>query len=193
MTESDNSSSIPMVPIWLGFSCMIAGVLAIGAPFVAGATATYLVAMLLFLSGVVELFGAFHANSFQKGLLAFLSGGLSLLGGGLMFAHPLMGMGVLTLLLGIYFFMDGLGKSLLAFRVKPQAGWGVVLFGGLVTLLLGILILSKWPLSGVWAIGTLLGVNMLTSGLTMVTLTKGLKMLEKEAQAHRADAATPVN
>jgi len=81
---------------------------------------------------------------------------------------------------------------MLSFNLKPQPGWGVVLFGGIVTLLLGILILSKWPLSGVWAIGTLVGINMVTSGMTIVMLSQGLKALEQQVEADLAEQAKPV-
>ncbi len=187
MSPEEQPPVIPNVPTWMGLLCMIAGFLAIGAPFVAGATATLIVASLLCLSGVGEIIGAVKSD--KKGILTLISGVLSLVGGALIFSRPLMGMGILTLMIGIYFWMDGFGKIMLSLKLKPQSGWGVILFGGMVTLLLGILILSKWPLSGVWAIGTLVGINMVTSGMTIVMLSQGLKVLGQQVEAMEANLA----
>jgi len=99
MSAAPQTPVIPQIPTWMGLLCMILGFLAIGAPFVAGATATLIVASLLCLSGVGEIVGALKSD--KKGMLTLISGILSLLGGALIFARPLMGMGILTLMIGI--------------------------------------------------------------------------------------------
>ena len=59
---------------------------------------------------------------------------------------------------------------IVAFNVKPQPGWGWMTFNGIVTIMLGWMILKGWPVSGVWAIGILVGVRLLFAGITMLTL-----------------------
>jgi uncharacterized membrane protein HdeD (DUF308 family) len=59
---------------------------------------------------------------------------------------------------------------MLSFQLKPIKGWGWMLFNGLVTLLLGGLIWSQWPISGVWAIGTLLGIHLIFDGWSEIAV-----------------------
>jgi uncharacterized membrane protein HdeD (DUF308 family) len=62
-----------------------------------------------------------------------------------------------------------------AFRYRPAAGWGWLLLSGVLSLLLAWLIWAQWPLSGWWAIGVLVGVNLLGTGAALVTLASALK------------------
>ena len=163
--------------ILLGVLCIIAGFLAIVSPFVAGTATTVFVGCLILASGILELFGVFRAENWKAGSLAFLSGGLSILCGAILLARPLFGLSVLTMLLVVYFLVDGIGKIFLAFKIKPESGWGWVLFGGIITTLLALLIWRQWPLSGLWAIGTLVGINILFSGWTMVAVGLAAKNL----------------
>jgi uncharacterized membrane protein HdeD (DUF308 family) len=57
-----------------------------------------------------------------------------------------------------------------AFQMRPVDGWGWFLFDGIVTLLLGILILDRWPSSSLWAIGTLVGVAVLVGGISRIMI-----------------------
>ena len=87
-----------------------------------------------------------------------------------MVVQPGMALASLTLVLAIYFLVDGLVMLFAAFSVKPARGWGWLLFNGIITLLLGLLIFGQWPLSGAWAIGILVGVRLLFAGMTMIAL-----------------------
>lgn len=167
----------------LGVLLLIAGIAAISCPLMAGTMATVLIGTVMLVGGIFELIGAMHAGGWKAGLVGFLSGALSLLAGGAILARPLLGLSVLTLVLAIYFLIDGVGKIMLALKVKPRPAWGVVLFGGIVTLLLGLMIWRRWPLSGVWAVGTLIGVNMLMSGMNMIALGSFVRGVAKEAEA----------
>ncbi len=165
------------------------------APLVAGTFAVFLVAILLCLSGVAEIMGALRGPPAHGGTLHLVSGALSVLGGLFLFAQPVLTLGILTLILGIYLFLDGFGKCLFAFQVKPQQGWGIVFTGGMLTLLLGGFILSRWPLSGERAIGILIGINMFISGGILSLLSQGLKLLAEQVddvEAQLAAEAKPV-
>jgi uncharacterized membrane protein HdeD (DUF308 family) len=73
---------------------------------------------------------------------------------------------------------------MLSFRLKPAKGWGWTLFSGIVTVLLGGLIWSEWPISGVWAIGTLLGIHLIFDGWSEIALASAARA----DQADQADA-----
>jgi len=84
--------------------------------------------------------------------------------------HPILGLAFLTLLLATYFVAEGVWKIIASFRYRPNAGWGWLLGSGLLSLVLGWLIWSQWPISGLWAVGVLVGVNLLATGAALVTL-----------------------
>ena len=85
-----------------------------------------MVAILLLAAGIVRMIWAFRAESFGRGVLAFLLGGLTLGVGMVMLARPLIGLGSLALVLGVYFLLDGIFDIVAAFQIKPPrvgAGW----------------------------------------------------------------------
>ena len=89
--------------------------------------------------------------------------------------RPGLGLATLTLLLGGYLIVDGISGTVLAFHVRPEKGWGWMLFSAVLGILLGFLLLREWPLSGLWAIGTLVGVNLLFSGFSMISIGSAVK------------------
>ena len=154
----------------LGVVTIILGIVAMMAPFMAGMSIAVLVGIILVAAGIARMVWAFSAESFGQGLLKFALGGLTLLCGVLMLARPLFALGSLTLFLAAYFVVDGIFELVAAFRIKPAEGWGWLLFGGIVSLLLGIMIWRQFPVSGTWAIGILVGVKLLFAGMEMLTV-----------------------
>jgi uncharacterized membrane protein HdeD (DUF308 family) len=94
---------------------------------------------------------------------------------------------MLTLVLAGYFVIDGLFEIIGAFQVKPATGWGFLLFGGVVSLALGMMIWRQFPISGAWAIGILVGVKLLFAGLAMVTVGSTLRGAASGAMASTPD------
>jgi uncharacterized membrane protein HdeD (DUF308 family) len=156
--------------IALGVVSIVVGFMAIGSPLVAGTSVAAVVGFLMLVAGLSQLVGSFRAGSFGSGALGFLGGLLTSLAGLLMFLRPLFGLGALAILLGIYFFVDGFSEIALAFRVRPEKGWGWMLFSGVLALLLGILIFRQWPLSGALAMGMLVGIHLLFRGFSLVAI-----------------------
>jgi uncharacterized membrane protein HdeD (DUF308 family) len=126
---------------------------------------------------------AFRAGSFGAGLGEFLWGLLYVVSGGLMVARPMVGLAVLTLVVAGFFFLMGAWKSMLALRLKPRQGWGWVLLGGGVSLLLGVLLLARWPWSGEYAIGVLVGVELLFDGWAYVAFGSALNQVARSPAA----------
>ena len=106
--------------------------------------------------------------------------GLGLLG------EPWVGMKFITLVLAIFFVVEGIWKIIASFSYRPASGWLLILASGVLTLFLGLLIWKQWPVSGLWAVGILVGVNLLMTGISMVALAstvRRLKSLAKDAAA----------
>ncbi len=155
--------------IW-GFVTLILGVIAIATPFVTGKAVAVVFGILLVLAGIAQLLFAFQAGSFGRGLFRLLFGGMTIVFGISVLTAPAAGLATLTMVLVAYFFVDGIFTVIAGFQLKPQEGWGWMVFNGVITFLLAWMIWSEWPVSGAWAIGTLVGVRLLMTGLTMITL-----------------------
>ncbi len=151
-----------------GVIAIILGMLAMLTPGLTGLSVIVMLGVLVLVGGIVRIIWAFQAGSLGKGLLMFAIGGLTLLCGIALLANPLFGSAVLTIMLALYFILDGISEVVAGIKLRPGSGWGWMLFGGIVSIWLGIMIWGQFPLSGVWAIGILLGIKLFFVGLIMV-------------------------
>jgi uncharacterized membrane protein HdeD (DUF308 family) len=161
--------------IFLGILTVIFGVLAIAAPFITGVAVAIFVGSLLVLTGIAQLVHAFKARMWGIGFWGSVIGLLSIAAGVYMMIRPGVGLAALTLLLAIYFLVDGISEIIAAFRIKPDQGWGWVLFNGIIAVLLGLMIWRQWPVSGAWAISVLVGIHILITGWSMIILGTGAR------------------
>lgn len=171
--------------VW-GVLLIVFGMLAIGSPFVAAIAVNVAVAWLIVLAGVVHLILAFHAHGAGSLIWKLLVGLAYLCFGVYLIAHPLLGIASLTLVLASLFLVEGILDVVLFFRMRAMQGSGWVLLDGIVTLLLGLLIYRQWPSSAAWAIGTLVGVSMIISGVTRVMLSLAVRKATETVSALKA-------
>ena len=162
-----------------GVVAIILGMLAMMMPGLTGVSVVYLLGVIVLVAGIVRMIWAFQAGSLGRGLLMFAIGLLTLLAGFALLAHPLFASGVLTIMLAVYFILDGIGEIAAGIKVRPADGWGWLLFGGIVSLLLGMMIWRQFPLSGLWAVGILLGIKLFFIGLIMVTAGSAVRSIAK--------------
>jgi uncharacterized membrane protein HdeD (DUF308 family) len=160
--------------VW-GVLLIIFGTLAIGLPFLAAIALTGFIAWLIVLAGVVHLILAFHTHGAGSLIWKLLVGIAYLFFGGYLIVHPVLGVASLTLLLGSLFLIEGVLNIVLFFKMRSVGGSSWVLLDGIVTLLLGLLIYMQWPSSSLWAIGTLVGISMIISGVTRVMLSLAVR------------------
>ena len=170
MSIIDGIKSNAKTAKWVGLLLVIAGIVSMFAPVGAGLAVVTVIAALLAFAGVSMLVLAFRAGSFGDGMMVFVLGALALLAGIYMLAQPDVALGTLTLFLAAYFVVSGVVEAIYAFQVKPVPGWSWLLFGGIVSLLLGVMIWRQFPLSGEWAVGVLVGVRLLMSGFQLMAI-----------------------
>jgi Short repeat of unknown function (DUF308) len=103
-----------------------------------------------------------------------------LIGGFYLLTHPLLAIGTVTVLLAAVIFAEGVFDIITYFRLQREHPSGWMLLNGIVALVLGGLIWAQWPSSSTWAIGTLVGVNPLMTGITRLMFWTG------RTQAHQA-------
>jgi uncharacterized membrane protein HdeD (DUF308 family) len=145
---------------------ILLGMVAIIEPGVAGLAITILVGWLLIFGGVGHFVAAFSGGGAARVIWQVLIGIVYIVGGFYSLTHPLLALGTMTLLLGVIFVMEAVFELITYFRLRSEGGSGWLLANALITLLLGGLIWFHWPSSSVWAIGTLVGVNLLMTGIS---------------------------
>ena len=156
--------------IAIGVLFIVLGIFAIAEPFAAGLGVTLLVGWLLVIGAVAHFIAAFKGGGAKHVILQLLVGIVYLIGGLYFLTHTIMGVGTLTLLLSGVILAEGVLEVLAYFRLRNMHAAPWLLINGVVTLLLGGLIWFHWPSSSVWAIGTLVGVNLLMTGISRLML-----------------------
>jgi len=154
-----------------GVLLIVFGMLAVGSPALAALAVNVFIAWLIVLAGVVHLVLAFHAHRAGSLLWKLLVGIAYVLFGVYLIAHPALGVVSLTLVLASLFLVEGIFDIALFFQMRAVGGSSWILVDGIVTLLLGLMIYLQWPSSSNWAIGTLVGVSLIISGITRLMLS----------------------
>ena len=172
---SDTARSASTISILWGALLILLGIMAIGAPFVAAVAVSVVVSWLILFAGVVHIVLAFHAHGAGSVIWRLLVGVAYLAFGGYMLVHPVVSVASLTLVLATLFVIEGILNLILWFRTRALHASGWLLLDGIVTLLLGGMIYMQWPSSSVWAIGTLVGVSLMFSGIARIGMTMALR------------------
>jgi len=167
--------------IALGVLMILAGVLAICAPLIPGIVVVYIVAWTAIFNGGAQIVYGFRAASGGRLVLEVLLGLLYVVAGVYILMHPLGGLLALTLLIASFLLVYGVIAVVLAFQIRPIAGWGWILFDAVVTILLGCLIWARWPVNSEWVIGTLVGISFIASGLSRLMLSSAVRNLASSA------------
>lgn len=188
-TPADMVRQASTASVLWGILLIIFGATAIALPFTAAVAINLVVAWLIVLAGVVHLILGFRAHSAGSLIWKVLVGLAYLALGIYLFTHPVLGVKSLTLLLASLFLVEGVLDIVLFFNLRSLPGSTMVLMDGIVTLLLGGLIYVQWPSSSAWAIGTLVGVSMLFSGITRVMMSLTVRKAAAGLEVHPAKAA----
>ena len=153
------------------------GALAIGEPFLAAIALATFVAWLLIVVGVVHSTLAFHAHSGTSLGWKLLVGLAYIFIGGYLLLRPLAGVATLTLMLAFLFMFEGVLDFMLWWKSRKADGAFWILVDSIITLVLGGMIYVHWPSSSVWAIGTLVGLSMIISGVTRIMLSRAVRKI----------------
>jgi len=159
----------------LGVVYVITGLIALGSVVFATVVTVFVVGVMMLLAGVAEVISAFQIKSWGKFLLWVLLGVLYIVAGFATFENPLLAAALLTLLLGFALIASGVMRIVLAFSMKQEMPWVWVAVSGVITLLLGLIILAHWPVSGLYILGLFLGIDLIIAGLGWIGIGLGLK------------------
>jgi uncharacterized membrane protein HdeD (DUF308 family) len=174
-----NSEMAPLRAKWgwivaLGVVYVIAGFIALGSIVAATAASVLVVGIMMIVAGVAEIINAFQIKSWGKFLIWALLGVLYIVAGFVAFENPLLAAVLLTLMLGASLVISGIVRIILAFSMKRETPWIWVALSGVITLLLGLLILARWPINSVYILGLFLGIDLIVAGAGWIGLGFGL-------------------
>jgi uncharacterized membrane protein HdeD (DUF308 family) len=161
--------------IFMGILTALLGVFLIAYPLTAATITTFLFGLVLIFVGIAQFFFALHSQTpgkfFGKVLLGVLYG----IAGLILAFFPIAGVATLTVFLGTLLLVYAGVATATAFALRPTEGWGWFLFDATVSFLMAMLILTRWPSSSFWAIGTLVGVAVLMGGISRIMIASRIR------------------
>ena len=168
--------------ILIGILALVLGIVAVIYPAGFGKISVSVIGVFFVIGGILRLTFAIVSVSMGSLLMRYLYGILMILAGVWIIMNPDMGLEALTLVMAVYFIIDGITGIVYSFSLMPIGGGLYLLISGVVGVVLGVLIFTKWPESSNYALGIYLGVKLIVDGL-MLALTghavrKSAKMLQ---------------
>jgi len=153
-----------------GVLMVVAGVLALVYPLLASVAMVYLLAWVLIISGVLQAIGLIGARDVPHYWLQLISVVLAIVIGLLLLNQPESGLVIMTVLLIVFFMIEGISKIIFALTIRPFPNWGWVFGSGVVGILLAFYLWANIPVSSEWVLGVLLGVMLVCEGAALAYL-----------------------
>lgn len=154
----------------VGILAIVLGCICILVPAAAAVGTAIFIGWILVIAGAFLVAAAFSAHSVGSLLLRLLWAALTVIVGIWLIVEPHNGTLTLTFVLGVYFLFMGVTRIAVAFVGRGQQGAGLVGLSGVCGLLIGILVLAKFPSSADWAIGLLVGIDLIFAGWTLTSI-----------------------
>jgi uncharacterized membrane protein HdeD (DUF308 family) len=163
--------------ILLGIVFIVGGVFAIAMPFIAGLTVTVIFAVVLAWIGIMQLIQAWSVKSWGGFIWELIIGLIMLIGGIAIWIDPILGALTLTIVVAAVFLAKGVFQLVMAFKMRPHAGWGWVVTAGIFSVIVGLIIWLDWPISTTYALGTLAGISLILSGWSNIMVAVAARRL----------------
>jgi uncharacterized membrane protein HdeD (DUF308 family) len=153
-----------------GILLAILGLAAMIVPPLASLAITIFLGWMFLISGIGGLFVTWWARNMPGFWWSLISAALAVLAGGILLARPVQGVVTLTIVVGAYFLAEGVTTIMYALehRKELSSRWSWLLVAGLMDILIAVLIIAGLPGSAEWALGLLVGINMLFGGATLI-------------------------
>ncbi|MGH7046179.1 MAG: HdeD family acid-resistance protein [Stellaceae bacterium] len=166
-----------------GIVMIVLGFLAIAVPEIASLAITIFIGWLFFVGGIFRTASVLQHRGMPGFGWSLLTAVLAIALGLVLILRPISGVLTLTICLIAFFIIEGIAAILLAIEHRRHLpSWGWVLFSGLVDLFLAYLIWDGWPSSAAWAIGLLVGINMVFVGLSLVMTALAARVMPPQTR-----------
>ncbi len=167
----------------LGIGLIILGVFSLAVPFVATLAVTTMVGLLFIIGGVMFAIHAFRSRgSWGRSALEILLCLVYLGAGYIILTRPLTGALTLTLFMIGFFLAQGVLRIIHAVRFRGLPNWGWMLFSGILSIILAFLIWGGLPLTAFWAIGVIVGIDFIFSGVSIVMISRSIREAVREGK-----------
>jgi uncharacterized membrane protein HdeD (DUF308 family) len=160
---------------------VLAGILALVYPVASSFAVVTLLGWILIINGFVQGLSLWDARNVPQFWLQLVSMFLSGIVGVLLIRHRGEGLLILTLLLLVYFMIEGMSKVIFSLTIRPFPNWGWVLASGLVGIVVALYLWASLPVTAIWLLGVLLGIQLITEGVALGYLA--WKVREDDAYA----------
>ncbi|MFM7084348.1 MAG: HdeD family acid-resistance protein [Hyphomicrobium sp.] len=157
--------------VWTGIAMTIVGILALSFPFFTTITVEIFTGWIFLLAGATTTYGAFSLHGTGPFFGQLLFGLLKVALGIYMISHTEEGILGLTLILSALFMIDGAVQFGLALELRPHRGWFWIFASGLISISVGLLIAAGFPETSLFALGLLVGINFLSTGISLIFLS----------------------
>jgi uncharacterized membrane protein HdeD (DUF308 family) len=168
--------------IFLSILLIVCGFLAILLPIETSIGVVILIAWLLMIAGVFLFIHAFRSEGIGHIIWKIVVALIYFCTGLFLRMNPGIGIATLTFAIIVFLVAEGLIDIIFYFRTRTAGASGWLLFDGIVTLVLGIMIWRHWPSGSLWVIGFLVGINMIMTGTTRLMLSLGVRRALKAAE-----------
>ena len=159
----------------LGIIFILLGLIGLGMTIALTLISVFFLGVLFMIGGVVQMIDAFKSRQWAAISWHVVIGILYLIGGLLIVYDPILASVLITMLLAWVFILIGISRCIMAFTLRHGRGWGWCLLSGIISVILGVLILLQWPFSGLWIIGLFIAIELIVTGWTYVFLAFGLR------------------
>ena len=165
-----------------GVLLVILGIIGLSMEFTMTIISVLFFGIMVVIGGAIILLNTFQAQGWKSKLWHMLIGLLYIAAGIVMINDPAGSAVWFTLFIAAYLLVVGFLRILTSFQMRGVSGWGWTLAAGIAAVILGVMIFAKWPVSGLWAIGLFVSIDLLMQGISMITIALAAKQAGKEVQ-----------
>ncbi len=165
----------------LGVGLLIAGGVASANLFLATLVSILYIAAMMLVGGVMQFGHAFTAQGWRRRLLLVAAGALYAFAGAVAFYDPIMASVGISLVVGVLLIAAGAVRIASAVQDRGQKGWGWIAASGLLTLIVGAIVVAAWPTIGIWLLGAMLTVDLIFQGWGFIAFGLAIRSRAKTA------------
>jgi len=156
--------------VGLGVVFVILGVIGLGMSVTLTLAGVMVFGWLLIIGGLLQIAETFQVSGWKSVMWHLVMAVMYILAGGVILYDPAGSAIAITLFIGIALIITGVTRIFIAFQLNPARAWWLVLVSGLISILIGIMVMAKWPLSSFWVIGAFIAVEMILNGWSYIMM-----------------------
>lgn len=167
--------------MWFGILSLVFGIIGTFMSVTLTITSIIFVAIFLMIAGITFFVDSFSAPTWKGKLYSLFIAIVYIAAAAVMIEDPAASAVWFTLFIAAFFVAVGLSRIIMGFRIKDQINeWGWMVFGGILSLVLGLLIFAQWPISGLWVIGLFVSIELIVQGVNSIVFSRIIKRTQEE-------------